>query len=56
VGLDNASLKSLGAAITRHRDGGGRVAAATHVPLPVDGSEQLRLDDFSGGPEMELAW
>jgi heme exporter protein A len=56
VGLDGASLDSLGAAIARHRSGGGRVAAATHVPLPVDGSEELKLDAFSGGPEMELAW
>ncbi len=56
VGLDDASLDSLGAAIARHRSDGGRVAAATHVPLPVEDSEELTLDDFIGGPEMELAW
>jgi heme exporter protein A len=56
VGLDDASLDSLGAAITRHRSDGGRVAAATHVRLPVEGAEELTLDDFCGGPQVELAW
>ena len=35
LGLDDASVARLGAAIARHRAAGGMVVAATHLPLPL---------------------
>ena len=43
VGLDTASVARLGALLARHRDGGGMVIAATHLPLPLPGAAELRL-------------
>jgi heme exporter protein A len=43
VGLDTASLARFGAMLARHREGGGAVIAATHVPLPLPGARELRL-------------
>jgi len=44
TGLDDPAIEQLGALLARHRDGGGMVVAATHVPLPLVGAEILRLD------------
>lgn len=43
VGLDTASVGLLGALLARHRAGGGMVLAATHLPLPLPGAQDLRL-------------
>ena len=43
VGLDAASVERLGALLARHRDAGGMVLAATHLPLPLPGAGELRL-------------
>lgn len=43
VGLDVAAIGRFGALLQRHRDRGGIVVAATHVPLPLDDVAELRL-------------
>jgi heme exporter protein A len=43
VGLDAASVERLGALLADHRGRGGLVLAATHLPLPLPGAEELRL-------------
>jgi heme exporter protein A len=43
VGLDATSVERLGALLARHRDAGGMVLAATHLPLPLPGAGELRL-------------
>jgi heme exporter protein A len=43
VGLDAASVARLGLLLARHRDAGGMVLAATHLPLPLPGAGELRL-------------
>lgn len=43
VGLDAASVERLGALLAAHREGGGMVLAATHLPLPLPGAGELRL-------------
>lgn len=43
VGLDAASVRRLGALLAAHRDAGGAVIAATHLPLPLPGARQLGL-------------
>jgi heme exporter protein A len=43
VGLDAGSLERVGAVLRRHRARGGVVVAATHVPLPLDDTLELRL-------------
>ena len=43
VGLDAASIARLGCLFSRHRDRGGVIVAATHVPLPLIGTAELRL-------------
>ena len=43
LGLDTASIDRFGALLGRHRQGGGIVVAATHVPLPLPGATELRL-------------
>jgi heme exporter protein A len=47
VGLDEASTADLLTAIAEHRAGGGIVLAATHVPLAIDGTLTLPLDQFA---------
>jgi heme exporter protein A len=57
VGLDTASLARLSDAIAEHRAGGGRVIAATHVPLDAEGAETLDLGAFAIAPgEAHAAW
>jgi heme exporter protein A len=43
LGLDTASIDRFGVLLARHRDAGGMVVAATHVPLPLPGAAGLRL-------------
>ena len=57
VGLDTASLARLNTAIAEHRGTGGRVIAATHVPLDAEGAENLDLGAFAVAPgETHAAW
>jgi len=43
VGLDAASVARLGVLLAAHRAKGGAVIAATHLPLPLPGAQELRL-------------
>ncbi len=43
VGLDAASVERLGGLLAAHRAAGGAVIAATHLPLPLGDSRDLRL-------------
>ena len=43
LGLDAASVARLGGLLAAHRAGGGAVVAATHLPLPLDCPQELRL-------------
>lgn len=43
LGLDAAAVSRLGALLVRHREEGGAVVAATHLPLPLPGAAELRL-------------
>ncbi len=43
LGLDSVALTRFGTMLQAHRDRGGIVVAATHVPLPMDAVGELRL-------------
>jgi heme exporter protein A len=43
LGVDTASVVAFGAILAAHREGGGIVLAATHLPLPLPGAEELLL-------------
>lgn len=43
LGLDDVAVERLGTLLTRHRDAGGMIVAATHVTLPMQDAETLRL-------------
>lgn len=43
LGLDTASIDRFGGLLAAHRGRGGMVVAATHVPLPLAGTRELRL-------------
>jgi heme exporter protein A len=43
VGLDTASVARLGGLLAAHRDAGGAVIAATHLPLPLPGAVEFGL-------------
>lgn len=43
VGLDVASVARFGGLLAAHRAAGGLIVAATHLPLPLDGAAELRL-------------
>ena len=43
IGLDTAAIGRFGVLLRGHRDRGGIVIAATHVPLPLDNVAELRL-------------
>ncbi len=43
LGLDAASIERFGALLAAHRERGGLVVAATHVPLPLGAPAELRL-------------
>ncbi len=48
--LDRDNQARLEAAITAHRESGGRVLLATHLPLAIAAADRLLLDDFAAGP------
>lgn len=56
VGLDHASVGRLAAAIAAHRDGGGRVAVATHTALDLADPRRLSLDALAPPPLPEMVW
>ena len=43
LGLDTASIARFGTLLAAHRERGGLVVAATHIPLPLAGTRELRL-------------
>ncbi len=43
VGLDAASVARLGGLFAAHRERGGIILAATHLPLPLQGAGELAL-------------
>ena len=43
LGVDAASVAAFGGVLARHRDEGGVVVAATHLPLPLPDAGELRL-------------
>jgi heme exporter protein A len=43
LGLDTVSIERFGGLLARHRESGGMVVAATHVPLPLPDAAGLRL-------------
>lgn len=43
LGLDTGSVERVGVLLARHREAGGMVVAATHLPLPLRECEELRL-------------
>ena len=43
LGLDTAAIARFGTLLRAHRDRGGIVLAATHVPLPLDNVGEVRL-------------
>ncbi len=47
VALDTDAVDRLGAAIARHRNGGGIAIVATHAALPLPGSERLHVSDYA---------
>jgi heme exporter protein A len=47
LGLDMASVARVEARVARHREGGGIVMLATHVPLALDGARGLAMEDFA---------
>lgn len=49
--LDHDSQVRLETALAAHRDGGGRVLLATHLPLAIAPADRLRLDDFAAGAD-----
>jgi heme exporter protein A len=44
LGLDDLAVGRLGALLAQHRDAGGIIVAATHVALPMQDAETLRLN------------
>lgn len=53
--LDLDGEARLVAAIAEHRAAGGRVAVATHQPLPLVDATGIVLDDFAAPPDATLA-
>jgi heme exporter protein A len=43
LGLDTASVAALGTLLAAHRNAGGVVVAATHLPLPLPDADEIRL-------------
>lgn len=56
VGLDQASVGRLAAAITAHRAQGGRVVVATHTALELGDPQRLCLDALAPAPLPEMVW
>lgn len=55
TGLDGDGEGRLVEAIAAHRSSGGRVAIATHQPLPLRGAQTLALADYAAPPDAALA-
>ena len=53
--LDTDGEARLVAAIAEHRAAGGRVALATHQPIPLPNTTHVVLDDFAAPPDADLA-
>jgi heme exporter protein A len=53
LGLDVASVERFGGVLTAHRERGGMIVAATHLPLPLPDAAELRLIDDAA--ELRLA-
>jgi heme exporter protein A len=49
--LDSDGEERLLAAITAHREAGGRAAIATHQPLALTDADSIVLDDFAATPD-----
>ena len=47
VALDTDGVDRLGAAMARHRNGGGMAVLATHADLALPGAEVLRVADYA---------
>jgi heme exporter protein A len=45
--LDQDNQSRLERAVTMHREAGGRIALATHIPTPIDGATEIGLDGFA---------
>lgn len=45
--LDSGAVAWLGDIIAKHRDGGGMVVLASHVPVPLPGAKRLELPEGS---------
>jgi heme exporter protein A len=43
LGLDDRAVARFGTLLAAHRAGGGIVVTATHLPLPLEGADALRL-------------
>jgi heme exporter protein A len=43
LGVDTASVAAFGGILAAHREAGGLVLAATHLPLPLPDAAELRL-------------
>lgn len=43
LGVDTASVARFGTALKTHRENGGVIVAATHLPLPLEDAGELRL-------------
>jgi heme exporter protein A len=53
--LDSDGENRLMTAIAEHRAVGGRIAVATHLPLPLPAAQAIRLDDYAASPYDALA-
>jgi heme exporter protein A len=53
--LDGDGEARLVAAIAQHRAAGGRVALATHQPIPLPDAAHIVLDDFAASSDAALA-
>lgn len=49
VSLDTAAVGTLAAIVMEHLAAGGLAIAATHIPLGLDGAQELRLGAGAGG-------
>ena len=52
-GLDTQAIDSLESLMMSHRERGGMVVAASHVPLPLKGASTLQLDASDYHPRRE---
>ena len=48
AGLDAESERQFSALMQKHRDSGGMIMAATHLPLGIEGAAELRMGEVGG--------